>query len=134
MPLLILSWRGSCPPCPPPPGSCVLDCRCVIRYCHMDALPGLMLAVDYRNAFDSLDHDFLWFTLESFNFCASFRSWVKLLYTGAQLTVKNNGFIYIEMVSVYSWHIPRITACKRRFDVAISGRSTESLCLESPVR
>ena len=58
----------------------------------MDALPGLMLAVDYRNAFDSLEHDFLWFTLECFNFGASFRSWVKLLYTGAQLTVKNNGF------------------------------------------
>lgn len=64
----------------------------IITYCNMDNLPGLLLAVDYRNAFDSLEHEFMWFTLESFNFGPSFCSWIKLLYTGAQLAVKNNGF------------------------------------------
>ena len=64
----------------------------VIDYCASDNLEGLLLAVDYRNAFDSLDHDFLWYTLESFNFGPDFRSWIKLMYNEALLTVSNNGF------------------------------------------
>ena len=63
----------------------------ITSYCNMDDLPGLLLAVDYRNAFDSLEHEFLWFTLESFNFGPNFCSWVKLLYSGTQLSIKNNG-------------------------------------------
>ena len=64
----------------------------VIEYCSMDDIEGLLLAIDYRNAFDTLEHDFLWFTLKSFNFGTGFCSWIKLLYSGALLSVCNNGY------------------------------------------
>ena len=64
----------------------------VIEYCNMDNLRGMLLAIDYRNAFDSLEHNFMWFTLESFNFGPSFCSWIQLLYNDALLTVSNNGY------------------------------------------
>lgn len=64
----------------------------VLDYCKMDNLQGILLAIDYKNAFDSLEHDFMFFALETFNFGHNFISWVRLLYGGALLTIKNNGF------------------------------------------
>ena len=64
----------------------------VIEYCKMDHIEGLLLAIDYRNAFDTLEHELLWYALESFNFGPDFCSWIKLLYNGALLTVSINGF------------------------------------------
>lgn len=51
-----------------------------------------MLAIDYRTAFDSVEHEFIWHTLKSFNFGPDFIAWVKLLYNQIMLTVTNNGF------------------------------------------
>ena len=64
----------------------------VIEYCKIDNSGGLLFAIDYRNAFDSLEHDFIIYALESFNFGSNFISWIRLLYRNALLTVKNNGF------------------------------------------
>ena len=64
----------------------------VIDYCKIDDIEGILLALDYKSAFDSIEHEFLQFTLECFNFGPCLRSWVTLLYTGAQLTVANNGY------------------------------------------
>ena len=35
----------------------------IIEYCKMDNSNGIVLSVDYRNAFDTLEHNFMWFTL-----------------------------------------------------------------------
>ena len=64
----------------------------VISYCKTDNIEGVLLAVDYKNAFDSIEHDFMWYTLESFNFGPDLISWIKLLYHGALLAVCNNGY------------------------------------------
>ena len=64
----------------------------LMDYCMIDNIEGIMLAVDYRNAFDSIEHDFIWFSLEAFNFGSDIISWIKLLYNGALLTVSNNGY------------------------------------------
>ena len=64
----------------------------VITYCETDNIDGILLAVDYRNAFDSIEHEFIWYTLEAFNFGQEVIAWIKLLYTGAQLTIYNNGY------------------------------------------
>ena len=64
----------------------------VIDYCKLDNIEGALLALDFRNAFDSVEHDFILFALESFNFGPNFLAWIKLLYSNALLTVKNNGF------------------------------------------
>ena len=63
----------------------------VIEYCHMDKTEGILLAIDYRNAFDSVEHDFIVRVLEMFNFGPDFIAWVRLLYSNALLTVKTNG-------------------------------------------
>ena len=31
----------------------------VIEYCQMENIEGVLLAIDYRNAFDSVQHDFI---------------------------------------------------------------------------
>ena len=64
----------------------------IIEYCDMDNVNGILLTVDFRTAFDSLEHDFMMQTLKAFNFGPDFLSWIRLLYSGASLTVKNNGF------------------------------------------
>ena len=64
----------------------------VIDYCKMDNIEGLLMALDYRSAFDSIEHDFILHTLKLFNFGPEFQSWVRLLYCNTLLTVKNNGF------------------------------------------
>ena len=64
----------------------------VIDYCEKDSIDGLLLAVDFKNAFDSIEHDFIWYTLEAFNFGPELISWIKVLYNGALITICNNGF------------------------------------------
>ena len=64
----------------------------VITYYNADNIEGIMLAVDYQSAFDSIEHTFIWYTLESFNFGPELIAWIKLLYRGALLTVCNNGY------------------------------------------
>ena len=64
----------------------------VIEYCQMDSTEGVLMAIDYRNAFDSVEHDFILYVLKMFNFGPDFIAWVRLLYRNALLTVKNNGF------------------------------------------
>ena len=63
----------------------------VIEYCQMDNIEGVLLAIDYRNAFDSVEHDFILHVLKMFNFGPDFIAWIRLLYSNALLTVKNNG-------------------------------------------
>ena len=63
----------------------------VIDYCDMDNIEGILMAIDYRNAFDSVEHDFIIHSLKCFNFGPDFISWVRLLYNNVTLTVKNNG-------------------------------------------
>ena len=64
----------------------------VIQYCETDNIDGILLAVDYRNAFDSVEHEFIWYTLESFNFGPELIAWIKVLYNGALLAICNNGY------------------------------------------
>ena len=55
-------------------------------------LPGLLLAVDFEKAFDSLDWTFLSKTLSAFNFGRSFIKWVNTFYCNIKSCVLNNGF------------------------------------------
>ena len=64
----------------------------IIEYCENDKLGGLMVACDYRSAFDSLEHEFIFGALHAYNFGESLIKWVKLLYGDAHLAVINNGY------------------------------------------
>ena len=54
---------------------------------------GILLAIDFEKAFDSLDHSFLLKILEKFNFGTQFVQWIKTFYTYTSSCVLNNGFI-----------------------------------------
>ena len=64
----------------------------VIEYCEMDQSEGIMIACDYRAAFDSLEHDFIFAALKAYNFGENLIAWVKLLYHDASLSIVNNGY------------------------------------------
>ena len=55
-------------------------------------LSGLLLAIDFEKAFDSLDWNFLTKALSAFNFGSSFIKWVNTFYSNIQSCVMNNGF------------------------------------------
>ena len=65
----------------------------VIDYCEKFNKGGLLLCLDFEKAFDSLEWDFLFQTLRTFNFGFNFVRWVEILYTNPALMFKNNGWI-----------------------------------------
>ena len=56
-------------------------------------IPGLMIFIDFQKAFDSIEWDFLFKSLEAFNFGSDFLRWVKLFYKNIQSCIMNNGMI-----------------------------------------
>ena len=63
----------------------------IIEYLNDEDKDGLIFFADFEKAFDSIDHDFIFKTLNHFNFGASFINWVKLFYADAQSCIVNNG-------------------------------------------
>ena len=55
-------------------------------------LLGLFVFVDFKKAFDSIECDFVFKTLNKFNFGQEFQQWIKLLYVKPIASVKNNGY------------------------------------------
>ncbi len=54
---------------------------------------GILFMVDFRKAFDSLDWNFMFQTLEFFNFGPSFKRWIQIIYTLPAGVIKNNGHL-----------------------------------------
>ena len=53
---------------------------------------GIMTAIDFEKAFDSVNWNFLSKSLESFGFGESFRAWIEMFYNNISSSVTNNGF------------------------------------------
>ena len=64
----------------------------VIHYCDADEREGILMALDFKNAFNTVEHEFLYGVLREFNFGENFIGWVQLLHKSTELTVVNNGF------------------------------------------
>ena len=65
----------------------------IFDYCDSTETDGLLLLLDFEKAFDSVEWNFLFKTLEKFNFGPNFISWIKTLYTNPIFRIKNNGWI-----------------------------------------
>lgn len=63
----------------------------VIEYCKLTNTSGLILTIDFEKAFDSLEWDFLFKTLQNMNFGESFIRWIKLFYYNIESCISNNG-------------------------------------------
>ena len=54
-------------------------------------IPGLLLSIDFQQAFDSISWEFIHKTLDYFNFGPSFKRWIKLFQTGSESGILQNG-------------------------------------------
>ena len=63
-----------------------------LEYAKRNNRPGILVAIDFEKAFDSLNRKFLFKILHKFNFGTYFRQWIKTLYTNLSSCVLNNGF------------------------------------------
>ena len=63
----------------------------VMEFTKQKNISGILLALDFEKAFDSLEWSYLLQVLELYNFGPSFLQWIKTLYSGACSCVMNNG-------------------------------------------
>ena len=64
----------------------------ILEFAEVANRSGILVAIDFEKAFDSLNHNFLFKALEKFNFGPYFMQWVKTFYTDISSCVINNGF------------------------------------------
>ena len=65
----------------------------VIDYAEKNAIPGMLLLIDFEKAFDSVSWDFLFDVLNFFNFGNDFKQWIKVFYKNIQSCVIVNGHL-----------------------------------------
>ena len=63
----------------------------IMQFTDTENVPGIMIFLDFQNAFDSVEWDFMLGCLEAFNFGPDFIRWIKTFYKNAQSCVINNG-------------------------------------------
>ena len=63
----------------------------IICYAEVNHMPGVLLAVDFQKAFDSIEWEFIQRSLEKFNFGPVLMQWVKTIYTDIRSCIYNNG-------------------------------------------
>ena len=63
----------------------------ILRYTESNNIPGLLLFLDFSKAFDSIDRNFLFTSLEDLNFGPDFIRWVKTIYKSTSSCIIQNG-------------------------------------------
>ena len=65
----------------------------IIEYCKYGDISGIFLFLDFKKAFDNVNHKFLFQLLHKLNFKESFVKWIKVMYAKATGSVINNGWV-----------------------------------------
>jgi len=64
----------------------------VLNFTKEQKIPGILVALDFRKAFDSLEWPFIMRILDAFNFGSSIKRWISTFYTNVESAVLNNGY------------------------------------------
>ena len=64
----------------------------IVDYSKRNGWSGILVAIDFEKAFDTVNFNFLIRTLHKFNFGPSFIQWICVLYKHSSSCVMNNGF------------------------------------------
>ena len=64
-----------------------------MQYTETHNMPGLLVLVDFKKAFDSLSWSFIEKALDIFNFRSSIQSWIKTFYNNSISCVLQNGYL-----------------------------------------
>ena len=67
--------------------------RDLLFYCSKEKVDMILMALDYTKAFDSVDFQMVFRSMEVYNFGENFRRWVEILYSGGTSCISNNGFL-----------------------------------------
>jgi len=70
---------------------CLLDD--LMNFTNANKIPGILLFIDFKKAFDTLEWSFLHQVLEVFNFGPKIRKWVSILYNDIESGVMNGGYM-----------------------------------------
>jgi len=65
----------------------------LLDFCSHTKLPSIFIFLDFKKAFDNIDHDFLFEVLKRYNFGTSLIKWIKTIYKNADGKVTNNGWL-----------------------------------------
>ena len=65
----------------------------IIDYTDKLNIDGVILFLDFRKAFDTVEFPFLFSVLEKFGFKCSFIKWIKTLYNDSKSCLINKGFL-----------------------------------------
>ena len=65
----------------------------MIQYTNKNDIPGLLVLIDFEKVFETIEWDFLFKTLKSYNFGKTFIDWIKLLYSNITACTINNGYL-----------------------------------------
>ena len=65
----------------------------IIQYLENNNKPGLLFFADFQKAFDSIDHSFIFDSLNKFNFGPDIIQWTKTFYNDIQSIIINNGHL-----------------------------------------
>ena len=64
----------------------------ILDLTNKQQIPGILVALDFRKAFDSLEWPFIMESLNSFNFGSGIKQWIRTFYTNVESAVINNGY------------------------------------------
>ena len=64
----------------------------ILEYAKRSNRSGILVAIDFEKAFDSLNQAFLVKVLQKFNFGTYFLQWIRTFYTNLSSCILNNGF------------------------------------------
>ena len=65
----------------------------IMEHTKAHNIPGILVSLDFKKAFDSLEWSFMMKSLEVFNFGPSIQRWITTFYANIESAVMNNGFL-----------------------------------------
>ena len=65
----------------------------IMEYTEAKNLPGILLFIDFRKAFDTIEWNFIHKCIELYNFGPNIRKWLSILYSNVESGVMNAGFM-----------------------------------------
>ena len=105
----------------------------ILEQTKLQNIPGILLQLDFRKAFDTIEWEFIQRTIALFNFGESIQRWVSIFYSNTESAVLKNGFCtnYFHLsrgvrqgcpLSPYLFVLAvELLACKIRQDKEIQG-------------
>ena len=63
-----------------------------MEHTKLHNIPGILVSLDFKKAFDSLEWEYIMNTLRVFNFGTSIMRWISTFYTNIESAVINNVF------------------------------------------